>query len=72
VDEEEQGGEEPDDAELDAVHGGELVRDGAHVGDVPPRRKADGAAAGDGSAAHAGRAREMIDVVSPRTGTVGL
>jgi hypothetical protein len=72
VDEKQDGGEEPDDAERGAVRVGERLGDGAGVGDVPARREADGAAAGDGSPAHSGSEREMIDVVGPRTGTVGL
>ncbi len=72
VDEEQDSGEEPDHAERGAVGVGERLGDGAGVGDVPARREADGAAAGDGSTAHAGRGREMIDVVGPRTGTAGL
>jgi hypothetical protein len=72
VDEEERGGEEPDHAERGAVRGGEVVGDGPCVGDVPARREADSAPAGDGSTAHAGSGREMIDVVAPRTGTTGL
>ena len=72
VDEKEHGREQPDHAERGAVRVGEVLGHRAGVGDVPARREADGAPARDGSSAHAGRAREMIDVVSPRTGTDGL
>ena len=64
VGEEEHRGEQPDHTQRGAVRGGEVIRDRARVGDVPARREADGAPAGDGSPAHARRAREMIDVVS--------
>jgi len=72
VDEEEHRREQPDDAERGGVRVGEVLGDRAGVGDVPARREADRAAAGDGSCPHARAAREMIEVVSPRTGTDGL
>jgi hypothetical protein len=72
VGEEEHRGEQTDHAQRGAVRVGEVIRDRARIGDVPARREADGAPAGDGSPAHARRAREMIEVVSQRAGTDGL
>jgi hypothetical protein len=52
--------EQADHGEADAVRVGELVRDRAHVGDVPAGGEPDGAPRRDGSDVHAAVEPEMI------------
>ena len=56
--------EQPDHGQPHAVGGRQIVRDCAHVGDVPPGREADGAARSDRSAAHRQAEQAMIAAVT--------
>ena len=64
VREEQDGREQPDHREADAVGVGELVRDRADVGDVPAGGEADGAPGGDRTGAHRRAGQEMIAAVT--------